>query len=240
MMRGVGRLIIGMTLVWAGGAAAQDAPTLGPVRGGAGGTLIVALPTGELADHIDGGVGAAFNGHFNLVSSGALRLRLDGGFIQYGHETREVCFSNTVGCRIRLDLHTENNIAFGSIGPELAFPSGPVRPYVNAGIGFSYFATSSRLDGVNDEESFADTQHLDDGSLAFTSGGGLYIPVSVKNTPVAIDLSARYHRNGTVSYLREGDIHDNPDGTISFTPLRTRADLVTLQLGVSVGIRSKR
>ena len=40
------------------------------------------------------------------------------------------------------------------------------------------------------------------------------------------------------SYLREGDIHDNPDGSISFRPTRTRADLVTLQLGVSVGLRA--
>jgi opacity protein-like surface antigen len=221
--------------------AAQDERfQLGPVRAGVGGNLVLALPRGELADQIDNGLGVAFNGHLNLVPTGALRLRLDGGFVQYGSETREVCFSSTVGCRIVLDLVTENTIFYGGLGPELMLPTAFVRPYVNAGIGFSYFETASRLEGDSDDESFARTrQHFDTG-LTFTGGGGLYIPVHFGETPWAIDLSARYHRNGTISYLREGDIHDEPNGDISFTPTRTRADFVTVQVGVSVGLRTHR
>ena len=221
---------------------AQEQPPvqrpLGRVLGAAGGNVIMALPMGELADQISAGPGVAINGHYNLVRGGALRLRVDAGFVQYGNEEREVCFSTTVGCRIILDLHTENNIAFGSIGPELALPSGVLRPYVNAGIGFSYFETASRLDGLDDSESFARTRHIGDTGLALTAGGGLYVPLRFGRTPFGLDLGARYHRNGTISYLREGDIHDNPDGSISFTPTHTRADLVTVQLGVSVGLRA--
>ena len=224
----------------AGGLAAQAPRQLSPIRGGAGGTFIVALPTGELARQIDAGPGIAFNGHYGLIRSGALRLRVDLGFVQYGNEEREVCFSATVGCRIRLDLHTENNIAYGGVGPELALTNGPLRPYVNAGIGFSYFETASRLDGVSDDDSFGRTRHMSDTGVAFTSGGGFYVPLRLGRTPIALDLGARYHRNGTISYLREGDIHDNPDGTISFTPTRTPANLVTVQLGVSVGLRAGR
>ena len=218
----------------------QTPVRLGRVRGGAGGNVIIAMPTGELADQISAGPGVAINAHYNLSRSGALRLRVDAGFVQYGNEERHVCFSATVGCRIVLDLHTENNIAFGSIGPELALPSGVLRPYVNAGIGFSYFETASRLDGLDDSESFARTRHIGDTGLALTAGGGLYVPLHFGRTPIALDLGARYHRNGTISYLREGDIHDHPDGSISFTPTHTRADLVTVQLGVSVGLRANR
>ena len=233
-------LVCGLVLASLSGSAlqAQTPAPFGPVRGRAGGTFIVALPTGDLADQIDAGPGVAFNASYNLVPSGALRLRLDGGFVQYGNETREVCFSTTVGCRIVLDLHTENNIAYAGIGPELGLPYGAVRPYVNAGAGFSYFETASRLDGDDDSDSFGRTRHLSDTGVAFTTGGGLYVPVHFGRTPIAIDLGARYHWNGTVNYLREGDIHDNPDGSISFTPTRTRANLVTLQLGVSVGLRA--
>jgi hypothetical protein len=235
-----GFLLLLVTLTAPGLLVAQVPRQLGAVRGGAGGTFILALPTGELASEIDAGPGIAFNGHYGLVRSGALRLRVDLGFVQYGNEEREVCFSATVGCRIVLDLHTENNIAFGGIGPELALTSGPLRPYVNAGVGFSYFETASRLDGADDSESFARTRHISDTGLAFTGGGGFYVPLRLGRTPIALDLGARYHRNGTISYLREGDIHDNPDGTISFTPTRTAANLVTVQLGVSVGLRAGR
>jgi len=43
-----------------------------------------------------------------------------------------------------------------------------------------------------------------------------------------------------MQYLRKGDIHDNPDGSISFAPRVSEADFVTVQLGVSVGFRAKR
>jgi opacity protein-like surface antigen len=212
----------------------------GPIRGGAGGGFIVAFPVGDFRNHIDEGVGFGFDGHFNITRRGALRLRADAGFILYGHESREdICFSNTVGCRVRLDLTTSNSIAYGSIGPEVMLPYGLLRPYLNAGVGFSYFSTDSNISGVNSGESVGHTTNLDDAVLALTGGGGLYVPFQIKHTPVSIDVSARYHRNGTVEFLREGDIIDNPDGTIAFTPRRSEADLVTFQFGVSVGIRGK-
>lgn len=220
--------------------AQEPGPPRGPVRGGAGAVLLFALPVGEFRNHIDQGFGAGFDGHYNVTSNGAVRLRLDVGFIQYGSETQEgICFSSTVGCRVRLDLTTSNSIAYAGVGPELMLPRGFVRPYVNGGLGFSYFTTDSHVSGDNSGESFGHTTHYDDTVFAVTGGGGLYIPLRVRQTPLAIDLSARYHHNGTVRFLSEGDIQDLPDGSITFTPRRSQADLVTLQLGVSVGIRSR-
>jgi len=238
--RAVTVLALGLLASTATGVSAQgvqpDVP-FGPVRGALGGSLIVAVPVGEFADYINTGFGVGFTGHLNLAGEGALRLRVDGGFVQYGNETREVCLTT---CRIRVDLTTSNNIVFGSIGPELMMPHGPIRPYVNAGIGGAYFATTSHFDGESDNQDFANTTNFDDGTFALTAGGGLYIPVSFGKTPISIDLGARYHRNGQVRYLREGDIEDLPDGDIIIHSQRSNADLVTLQLGVSVGLRSPR
>jgi hypothetical protein len=40
-----------------------------------------------------------------------------------------------------------------------------------------------------------------------------------------------------VKYLREGSIVDLPNGDIEINPIRSKADLVTYHLGVSIGGR---
>lgn len=223
-------------LVAAGPARAQEEP-LQPIRGYAGGGLIGAQPVGEFSRFIDRGFGAG--GHFvwNLDRSGALGVRVDGGFINYGRERQRVCLSTTVGCRIQVDLTTTNDIAYGSIGPQITLPHGPVQPYVNASVGFSYFSTSSSVEGVDDNDDEFNTTNFDDLTFAWHAGAGLRIPVSMARMPVFIDVGARYNTNGSVEYLREGDIIDHPDGSITLTPQRSDADLVTYVLGVSIGIR---
>jgi hypothetical protein len=52
----------------------------------------------------------------------------------------------------------------------------------------------------------------------------------------ALELGARYHRNGRVEYLRKGDIEDQPDGSIVLHPTRSEADFVSYVIGFSVGL----
>ena len=55
---------------------------------------------------------------------------------------------------------------------------------------------------------------------------------------VFLDLGAQYHDNGrNVRYLREGGIHDQPDGGVEYDVIRSRADLITWHVGVSIGAR---
>ena len=237
-------LVAASLLVPAGAAAqvlvgaqpGQAAP--GPIRAQAGGAVFIAQPVGEFADYVN--VGFGLGGHLlvRLDPAGAVSLRLDGGFVNYGRESKRVCLSQTIGCRILVDLVTSNNILFGSIGPQLAVPSGPLRPYVNGGIGFSYFATTSSVSGTanSDADDFARTTNFDDVTLAWSAGGGLYIPLRLGSTTFAIDLGARYLLNGEVEYLREGDIEDHPDGSITLHPTRSEANLLVWQIGVSFGI----
>jgi hypothetical protein len=53
------------------------------------------------------------------------------------------------------------------------------------------------------------------------------------------ELGASFaHDNGRdVRYLREGGIRDLPDGGLQLDVVRSRADLITWHLGVSVGAR---
>lgn len=218
-------------------ADAQE-PVVKPVRAVAGAGLIIAQPVGELDDFI--GAGFGFGGHFTwkLDARGVLGLRADGGFVIYGHETDRVCLSTTVGCRIEVDLTTTNEIAFFSVGPQLALPSGPVQPYVNASVGVSYFATRSSVDGVgSDDRDIASTTNFDDTAFAWQAGTGLRVPLGLGRVPVFLDFGARYNTNGRVDYLREGDITDHADGSITLHPQRSEANLVTYVIGASVGVR---
>ncbi|HSJ23663.1 MAG TPA: hypothetical protein VK929_03190 [Longimicrobiales bacterium] len=202
--------------------------------------VVYARPTGEFRDYVRHGGGLNANMLWTPVRNGPLGLRADGGFVVYGSERHRVCFSGTVGCRVQLDLTTTNSIAYLNVGPQLMVPTGPVRPYANGAVGFSYFATTSQLQGSRDSEAFASSTNFDDFTFAWLAGGGVLVPVSAGRNVVMLDLGARYHNNGEVEYLTRGDIVDNPDGSISFTPTRSQANLWTVQLGVTVGVRSQR
>lgn len=215
-------------------ASAQESP-LPPLRASAGGQLIIAVPIGEFDDYVDTGWG--LDGHFRirLDQQGIVSFRVDGSFVNYGNETRRVCL---VTCLIEADITTSNNILSAAFGPEISVPDGIVQPYINGGIGFSYFSTTSSVEGSdNNNEPFASTTNFDDFTFAWIAGGGLRIPLSRGRTPVALDLGARLLDNGEVEYLREGSITVNPDGSIDIDPIRSEANLVKILIGVTIGIR---
>jgi hypothetical protein len=224
--------IVALVLQIAQSAEAQDIPPSqrSPI-GAIGGNVMVAEPVGEFGNSIDTSWGFSVVGHVNLTRF--LRIRGEGGYVEYGSESREICLPD---CRIRFDEVTTNSIVFGSVGPELVLPHGPIRPYVHAGIGGSYFATSSHLDGVDDDDDIGDTTNFDDGAFLVTMGGGVYVPLVLGAADVAIDVGIRYHRNGSVRYLREGDIREGPDGGILFTPTQSRAHFVAFTIGMTVGL----
>jgi hypothetical protein len=115
--------------------------------------------------------------------------------------------------------------------------AGALRPYVNGFVGGAYFYTESALAGTgNNGESFARSENYHDHVLSYGGGGGFLIPVSVGKNPVSIDVGARYVHNGTVRYLREGDIQDDGN-TVVMNPTVSPANVVQFTLGVSVGIR---
>lgn len=202
-----------------------------------GGSVNYGLPQGAFRDNVRQGFGVDGFARWNFDRRGILSLRTDGGFLGYGRETKRVPLSGTIGGRILVDLTTSNNILHVGIGPQLTAPDGPFRPYVNGGIGFSYFFTESSVEGSNnDNEPFASTTNYDDVTLSLTSGAGVLIPVGIRRD-VSLDLGVQYQNNGQVSYLRKGGIVDLPNGDIQLNPIESQANLLTFRIGVSARIR---
>jgi hypothetical protein len=159
----------------------------------------------------------------------------------YGSETRRVPLAPSGPLAlVNVDVTTSNVIVNLGIGPQLTATRGAIRPYVNGEIGFSYFGTSSSVEGTHDVEPFASSTNFDDFTFALRGGGGLWILLSNRRTPVSLDLSAHYIRNGRVSYLREGSITFDTDGAPVYHPIESETNLWLVQAGVSIGLQPRR
>jgi hypothetical protein len=198
----------------------------------------MAQPIGALRTNVDRawGVGGSVRHHFRWFTP--LGIRGDLGWLNYGSENQRVPLSPTLN-RVLVDMRTTNNIAVFSGGPELMLTKGPIRPYVYAFAGFSYFYTESSAGDDNGSDAFATTTNFDDGGLATGWGSGLHIPLQVRSVGAAIDAGVRLTRNGTRSYLRPGDIRDQPDGSLVFSPRTTQADFWQYHLGISFSPRRR-
>ena len=191
--------------------------------------LLNTQPLGELST--GPGIGVRMAGAFAVDPLRIFRIHGEFRASIYDHESREVCFSSTVGCRIVLDLNTSYSTMYAGLGPQLVFPVGPTEIALDATAGWSGFIVSSSVEGVDEnDEGFGDTTNYEDHTFAWSSGGELRIPVSRE---LSIALGGHYQHNGEVSYLREGGITENPDGTLSYNPQRTEANMVAITLGVT-------
>ena len=219
------------------GAQVVPAPQ-GPDRATISIDLAIAQPLGEFRDYVKIGAGLDGSLVWHLSADRAWGLRFDGGFINYGSETKRTRLSNTIGDRIQVDVNTTNNIARFGVGPQLQVPHGRVRPYLHGTAGVSYFYTRSTVEGIDDQNNdFAGTTNFSDWAFTYGGGGGVIIPFTTKGNTVSLDLGARYHKNGKTRYLREGSIVDQPDGSIDYAPIESEVELLVYSIGVSVGLR---
>lgn len=241
-MRAITSLALVAVILIVGASAAnaqRPRSPLFPTRFTVAGDLLVAQPKGEFGSNIDAGFGGNLVFMYKLDQAGVFSLRADVGAMQYGSERKRVPFLPYTG-RVLLDVTTTNNVFWGAIGPQMQLlTKGPVRPYVNAAAGFQGFVTESALSGSDESWDYASTTNSNDATLAYMVGGGLYIPFSRSSTSASLNIGARYHFGGTASYLREGDITDNSDGTITLHPRNTKTDMVMWQVGVSVPIPTR-
>lgn len=200
-------------------------------------SVLYAQPLGEFGQQIDWGVGAAFGLRVPVRKSSPLSFRVDASVINYGHETREMCLSPTVGCRVQVKQVTSNDIVSLGVGPELAGPDRRLQPFLHGFAGVTAFVTESSLRGRNDHDGFAGTYNQHDFTFSWGGGAGVRARIPVAGVPVHLNLAGRYQNNGHVEYLRSGDITDQPDGSITLNRQRSRADLLSFHVGASVGVR---
>lgn len=192
----------------------------------------MAQPIGDFRSNVDRawGAGAAVRYQFGRLP--IVGVRGDFGMLNYGNERKRVPLSSTVN-RVIVEQNTSNNIALVTIGPELAFRSGPVRPYLYGFGGWSHFYTESSANDDDANYTFASSVNFSDGGGTAGWGGGVRIPFRARSTAVALDAGARYTRNWTRSYLRPGDVQDLADGSLAFNERRSNADFWQFHLGAS-------
>ena len=204
----------------------------GPSRFTLVGDLLVAQPKGEFATELGTeGFGANIAGLFRLDREGLFSIRGDIGGMQYGSETFYAPYLPITG-RVSLDVETTNNSYWGSLGPQITVPAGPVQPYVNAAIGFVALVTTTSVRGSDSEYEYASTNNSDDVTSAWIFGGGLYVPLG-RRSDWKLHAGGRYFYSGEATYLTEGDIQDNPDGSITLFPRTSKTHQVTWQIGVA-------
>jgi hypothetical protein len=218
-------------------ANAQIVLSPSETRFSVGGGFMVSQPKEGFAQGIGNGYGGGGGVIYHLTRSGLLGLRFDISGVRYGHETKHVPLSGTIGSRIVVDVNTNNSITAFSLAPELAKPRGRVRPYVNVGYSVVLLRTTSSVPKLDSSDGGStSTTNFKDSTRAWVYGGGLRVQLGGSTSPVTLDAGLRYNRGGTASYLREGSIQDNPDGSITITPLTSRTPFMVYTLGVKFRI----
>lgn len=198
-------------------------------------SILQIRPLGGLANNIGFGYGGSANYVFRLDAAGVAGLRIGGSFADYGRESMRVPLSYSIGGRILADVHTDNTIGTLTIGPEIMFPEGWIRPYATAGVGVIWFATTSSVDGIDNSGSsnFA-TRNYSDGTPTWMVGTGVHIPLARRTTSILLDMGVDYFYGGEANYLRKGSIVDLPNGQIQIFPLRSETRFLNVTLGVRV------
>jgi hypothetical protein len=211
-----------------------------PARTTVGGWVTWAQPQRDFRNYVSGAVGLGGELVQALSRSGAVALRIEGGYLIYGSTTRRQPLGGGALGLVSVDVTTSNNIVFGGLGLQLTSPDGPVRPYVNGTVGFSYFFTESSVEGTSNFEPFASTNNFDDGGFTTMLGGGVYIPLArtKEGRSVSLDIGVVAHANNDVQYLTKNSITvENTASTPVVTPVRSAADFLTFRIGVTVGVR---
>jgi hypothetical protein len=200
--------------------------------GNAGVNLVVAVPVGEFRQNVDIAGGLDVFGAFNLGRSG-LALRLDGSYLIYGADNRLVAQPF-----YPVSITTTYSITSFGIGPQLTLGQGPVRLYGFGTVGFSYIwaRSSYGVDGCGCD-AFASGTDFDDWTGALQGGGGLLLNLRSRRVPIALDIGARFLSNGDARYVSPGDVVPQPNGDVVIYPVRSKANLVMLHAGVSIGLR---
>jgi hypothetical protein len=202
-------------------------------------TLAVSQPTGDFRRFAGLGVGITANAAVTADRGGVFGLRVEGGSQNYGRSASGVQNFGTFVNQAYQQV-TTNNIYWGSIGPQLSVPLGPVRPYAFGSVGVANFATTSRLVGLGLDgrasQSF-DITNLASYSSTRGYGGGLRfrIPRGPNRAAVAVDLGARAHLIRSARYLVPGLV--TPDVDPALRAIRGQANFVTYHLGVTAGGR---
>ena len=183
--------------------------------------LALGLGRGRFHDFVKAAGGFGAYGTLPIALRGGLALRADLSVLFHDFET----WSSFP------DITTKSYITSLRAGPQVALSAGRLQVYGFGAGGFSYFATDAEF-GSSCDCSFTTTLR-DDWTWATEIGGGMRVALGASRSNVALDLGVRALRNGEATYVTEGGVTQNADGSFTIRPHRTEAHLLVIHLGVS-------
>ena len=186
--------------------------------------LALGLGRGRFQQFVQAAGGFGVYGAVPIALHGGLALRADFSVLFHGFDS----WSGPPA------FNTESYITSLRAGPQLALPLGPVQLYGFWAGGFSYFATDANPDDAC-ECAFTQTLH-DDLTWVSEVGGGVRVALGRSPSRPALDLGVRAMRNGLASYVTGGGVTQNSDGSFTVRPIRSEANLLLIQLGVSASL----
>lgn len=203
-----------------------------------GGSLTYADPRGVFNDYVNGAFGLTGSLVHAFDQDGIVAFRGELGFLVYGNSRRRQALGTGALGLINVDVTTSNDIVFGGLGLQLMAPTAGVRPYLAGSIGFSYFVTTSSVEGSQNVQPFAESDNYSDGGFTTLWGGGLYVPLRGGMRPIVLDLGAQFHKNADIQYLNKDSIYiPSASSAPVITPIRSAADFITFRLGLMFGVR---
>ena len=233
----VGILTLASPLRGQAGAALADSNALRVPRWHIGVAADIGQPVGDFKQNVNNAVGLQAHVLLRLDRHGLAAIRLQGGWLNYGHESQRSCVGTTPGCRVAVNVTTTNGILSFGVGPQFSYPIGWLRTYGYGLVGVSRFATLSGLGGGILPEIVAADENFGDTGLAWSGGVGVQLPVHKRAT---VDVGVAYQGHGRRDYLIKGGLTDNADGSLAFDVKRSNADLFAIRIGVTTTIGWRR
>lgn len=179
---------------------------------------------GEFARHVGSAIG--FRMHVAVRVQNLLSLGVEGGFQNYGVETRDLFV-------ITNDLWSTHAVL--RVQPRF----GRWRPYGDALIGATMISTSTSVDpDPDDPDGSLETlaTNLSDRGPSYGAGIGLMVGLPSAASRWSLDLSVRYVAGPTVNYLVRGAVVD-PSRPALTGITRSATSLVALYGGFAYDIR---
>jgi hypothetical protein len=200
-------------------------------------SAIQSRPQGALARNVGLGYGIGGAYLYRLDDKGVWSIRADVGALAYGNESKQSAFSETVGGRVQTNVRTTNYIVPMSVGPQLTWPRGVIRPYVNAGLGGEAFFTESAVDGLSETTTtIASTTNQSAFASSWVVGSGVYLPLAYGKMKLSLDIGLQYLGGSRTKYLVPGSLVDLPAGGLQITPMESKTHLAVVRVGARIGL----
>ena len=211
-------------------ALALPAHAAGESRWQGGAQLMVAVSRGSLGDVFGTGFGFEPFGVLRLDRKGTIGVRVQGGMIDYGSDTRAVPLAGA-GPAFGVQIATTRNATTLALGPQLSWPLGRFRPYAYATVGAAYFHSQADLSG---RDSLGAWQVLsvdvNRTVLGAGAGGGLGFRLTRQ---AQLDAGVEFRRYRDVRTIGDGAV-ELPNGRVFMTANQGDLDHVLVRVGVTI------